>query len=156
MKKKGLKIVLDLFIVVCSILVIIVGVDVGLSLTGNDDKKKELYSVIQDILPIKNYKNIIITEENYDEIMEQMKEELNKEDEVYYASYSMMYYMIQDGMTEVFSNLDNENYNEKAVYSRIYGKTMNQLIDEGKLLMKQENITLEQYKKNLDELGKEQ
>ena len=148
--KKVLNIVFNLFVAVCSVLVILIGIDLGFSLTGNEEEKVEFYSAIQKILPIKNYKNMIITEENYDEIMEHMKEELDKEDEVYYATYAMTYYMMQDGLTEAFSNLGDESFNESAMYSRIYGKTMKQLINEGKQLMKQENITLEQYKKSLD------
>lgn len=42
---------------------------------------------------------------------------------------------------------------ESAMYASIYGKTVQQLIDEGKQLMEENNITLDQYKQNLEEAG---
>lgn len=152
MKKRKINIILNLIIIVCAIGVILLGIYLGFHVTGNDEKLNDILISMYNILPIKGYKNKVITEENYQEIMDNMKEELS-EDEAYYASYSLMYYMFQDGISEVFISTQNqENYDEKAMYSRIYGKTINQLIKEGKELMQQENITIEQYKQNLNSL----
>ena len=152
MKKRKINIILNLIIIVCAIGVILLGIYLGFHVTGNDEKLNDILISVYNILPIKGYKNKVITEENYQEIMDNMKEELS-EDEAYYASYSLMYYMFQDGISEVFISTQNqENYDEKAMYSRIYGKTINQLIKEGKELMQQENITIEQYKQNLNSL----
>lgn len=94
----------------------------------------------------KNIKNETITAENYEEMMDRISQEFDENDEdIYYLSYSMMYYMMRDGMSSALSG----NEDESAMYSNIYGKTIQQLIDEGKQLMEENDITLEQYKENL-------
>lgn len=157
MKKKLLNRILSLVIIMCTICVIVLAVDIGLSVTGNTELKEKITGKIYKINPIKTYKNTVITEENYNEVLNEVKENAKNEDEVYYAMYSMLNYIAEDGLKAAFANIGTENeYDEKAMYSRIYGKTIGQLINEGKDLMKQNNITVEQYKKNLEELSQNQ
>ena len=42
-----------------------------------------------------------------------------------------------------------EGFDNWFVIQKIYGKTVKQLIDEGKQLMQDNNITVDQYKKQL-------
>lgn len=100
-------------------------------------------------LPWNNYKTKTITAENYDEIMDEVGEKMKDDDNLYYASYSILYYITQDGMAQAF----NGDYNEQEMYKRIYGKNIKKLIEEGKQLMKDNNVTLEEYKKSLDDLS---
>ena len=95
----------------------------------------------------KNIKNETITAENYEEIMDRIGKELKDENDKYYLSYSVMYYVMKDGIASVFS--ENENTSTSSMYTNIYGKTIKQLIDEGKQLMKENNITLDEYKSQL-------
>ena len=124
--------------------------------------KKGLYAVLIIILIvvigvggyflIKNMSGIkgeTFTAENYDELMDRISEELNNTDDIYYLSYSMMYYIMRDGFTSALSGSEDES----VMYANIYGKTVQQLIDEGKQLMEDNNITLDQYKGNLEDVG---
>ena len=83
------------------------------------------------------------TAENIDELMDRVSTELKDSDDMYYLSYSMMYYMMRDGLSSALTG------DEDAMYKNIYGKTENKLISEGKDLMKENNITLDQYKENV-------
>ena len=96
-------------------------------------------------------KETVITKENYDEVIDKMDEYIDTEEELYYLSYSIMYYMARDGVSSAL--LGNES--EEAMYVNIYGKTVQQLINEGQQLMKDNNITLEEYKKQLENMDEE-
>jgi hypothetical protein len=96
----------------------------------------------------KDYLTKTITEENYEQIMNELNGELRNNEDIYYCSYSTMYYIIKDGMASAFTNDETLN---KDMYKNIYGKTVKQLIEEGKQLMKSENITLEDFKKQLQD-----
>lgn len=97
----------------------------------------------------KSIKEETLTADNYDEIINRIDQEFNKDDEeVYYLSYSIMYYIMKDGMASAMSGSEDES----AMYVNIYGKTVQQLIDEGKQLMKENNITLEEYKEKIKDL----
>lgn len=98
----------------------------------------------------KSIKNETITAENYEEMMNKIDAEFNENDEeLYYLTYSMMYYMVQDGLSSALTN----STDDSAMYTSIYGKTVQQLIDEGKTLMKENNVILEQYKESINELN---
>lgn len=81
---------------------------------------------------ISPYKRQVLTEENFGEVMEKAKIELN-EDEEYYLSYITL------------KNL--------FVPDNLYGKTVNQLIKDGKKEMKKDGYTVEKYKKELEKLN---
>lgn len=98
----------------------------------------------------KSLKDETITAENYQDIMDRIEKEFNKDDEeVYYLSYSMLYYITKDGIASAFTN----SVDESAMYVNIYGKTVKQLINEGKKLMRDNNVTLEQYKEQVEKSG---
>lgn len=97
----------------------------------------------------KSIKEETITAENYEEIMNKVKDKMEDDEELYYLSYSIMYHMVQDGIPSA-TTLDSD---KSAMYFNIYGKTVKQLIDEGKKLMKDNKVTLEEYKQGLKQLG---
>ena len=97
----------------------------------------------------KSIKNEVITAENYEEVTKKFQEEVGESDELYYVGYAMFYYMMKDGMAAAFE----PNADESAVYANIYGKTMKQLIEEGKQLMKDNNVTIEQFKQGMQDMS---
>lgn len=111
----------------------------------NKDAVSTISSIFQPSI-----KNETITAENYDEIMDRIENEFNQDDEeLYYLSYAMMYHILNDGISSAFSNTTDEN----AMYASIYEKTVGQLIEEGKQLMEDNNVTIEQYKEGLENLN---
>ena len=84
--------------------------------------------------------NTVVTADNYKTIVNMFNE---NRDELYYFICACLYY----SFTERFSTGQDENNAMK----KIYGKTVQQLIDEGKQIMKDNKITVEQYKKQLYE-----
>lgn len=100
-------------------------------------------------LPWSSYKNKTITAENHDEIMNEAKEKMKDSDELYYFTYAYLYYWAQ-GMQESYA----DNYDMNDVYKdRIYGKTINDLIKEGKQLMKDNNTDVEKFKQDMENFG---
>lgn len=151
-KKKNIfiNIILNLFITICVIGVILLGIDLGFLYTGNEEQLNLIIAKINNALPFNSFKNTIITAENYEEISSQLADNL-EEDELYYYTYATIYYMAQDG----FSNLLNLAENESLMYKNIYNKTIKQLINEGISLMKENNITWEEYKSSLENFVEE-
>lgn len=84
--------------------------------------------------------NTIVTADNYNTIGNMFNE---NQDELYYFTYACLYYSFTERLT---TGID-----EATAMQKIYGKTVQQLVDEGKQLMKDNNITVEQYKKQLKE-----
>ena len=99
----------------------------------------------------RSIRNETITAENYEEVMNNLETEMKYDEEIYYLSYSIMCYMFEDGFASAFTNPEDET----AMYTRIYGKTVQQLIDEGKQLMKDNDMTIEKFKKSLEETNEE-
>lgn len=100
---------------------------------------------------VKNIKDEVITAENYEELSKRIENEMGNDEELYYFSYSMMYYMMKDGMSSALTG-GNSN-DDSAMFVNIYGKTIKQLITEGKQLMKDNGVTIEQFKQNLQNLN---
>lgn len=147
-KKKrniAISIILNLFITICVIGVIVLGIDLGFRYTGNEEQLNLIMAKINNALPFNSFKNTIITAENYEEVSNQLADKL-EEDEVYYCMYAMFYYMAQDGFSNLFALAEDEN----LMYQNIYNKTVKQLINEGISLMKENNITWEEYKSSLE------
>lgn len=137
--KKGL-----LIAVLIIVAIIIIGV---IYITTN----KEDGTLISAIPEIKSIKNEVITAENYEELSKKVSEEFGDTDNTYYYSYACMYYIMKDGMAAAFTS----NEDESAMYINIYNKTIQQLIDEGKQLMKENDITVEKWKKQLSEAAEQ-
>lgn len=89
-----------------------------------------------------------ITQENYEEMLNKLDEKLAGQDDLYYISYSIMYHIMQDAMTA-------EEGDTNAMYANIYGKKVQELIDDGKKLMEENNMTLEQVKQTLNQLSQQ-
>lgn len=79
-------------------------------------------------------KKEIITEENYKELSERVGTEL-KGDEPYYYIYGTLSYVLK--------------------VDQLYGKTVNDLVQEGKQLMKNKNYTVEQFKEDMKKTAEE-
>jgi len=92
--------------------------------------------------------NETITAENYEKLTEEIAQELGDTDNLYYFSYATTYYIAKDGMSAAFSG----NEDESAMYANIYGKTANDLIKEGKELMEENDVTIDEFKENLKKL----
>lgn len=131
-----------LYIIIVLIVIALIGGGVYLALNNNEN------ITTSGSIFTKSLKDEVVTAENYEEIKQKMENEL-KEDELYYASYAMLTYITQDGLT----NLLNIEEDDSAMYVRIYGKTVKQLIDEGKQLMKENDMTIEKYKESLEQMN---
>lgn len=97
----------------------------------------------------KSIKNETITPENYEELSESVAQELGDTDDLYYFSYATMYHMMKDGMSSALSG----NEDESAMYANIYGKTIQQLINEGKQFMEENDVTIEQFKDSIENMN---
>ena len=150
-KKKNLAI----YIIVIIIIIAIVGVGLYFVLgqdtteTSNTNNLNNSTSTSGEALG-KNIKEEVITAENYEEILNRIENEISEDDEdIYYLSYAMMYYMFSSGISSAVAGNDVET----EMYSEIYGKTIQQLIDEGKQLMEENDVPLEEYKESLTNLN---
>lgn len=116
----------------------------GESIAKEEDVSGNDLSFLNDI------KDEIITAENYEEVMSKIGNEWK--DEAYYFTYACLYYVAKDGMAAAFSNPDDK----EAMYVRVYGKSVKQLIEEGKQLMQENDMTVEKYKQSLQNLAENQ
>lgn len=96
--------------------------------------------------------NIVLNKENFKEINEEYAEKNKNNDNVYYVVYAEMYYLIKDGFTSGLSEaFTSGTVSEDTIYKNIYGKTIKELKKEGKKLMEENNVTVEEFKKNLND-----
>lgn len=91
-----------------------------------------------------------LTAENMEQVITKLENSMQNEDELYYFTYAVTYYMMRDAMAAATSG----NTDESAIYANVYGKTVQQLMDEGKQIAKDNNLTIEQVKARVDELSK--
>ena len=101
------------------------------------------------ILEESDIKNKEITAENINEILEVIEKRAKKDEELYYVNYAMMYHIMQNGIADQNANQKDKN----EIYKNIYGKTVKELINEGKELMQKNDITLEQFKSGVQGIG---
>ena len=94
-------------------------------------------------------KKEVVSQENYETILDEVGKKLGESDETYYYTYACIYYVAKDGFSDEYL----QSKDESLLYKNIVGKTVQQLIDEGKKLMEENNITVEQYKQQLLEAG---
>lgn len=93
-----------------------------------------------------NVRNKLITKENYNQITEQITEQLKDSDDSYYFIYACITYMSKAGLTEEYLN----SQDESLLYKEIYNKTVNQLVQEGKKMLEESDMTLEKFKRQVD------
>lgn len=139
MKKKSTVIYIIIAIVVLAI------IGVSLYFVLNRDTKNDTQSTTENSI-----RSEIITAENYEELMNKAEQEFSTDDEeIYYLSYSVMYYIMTDGMQAAMAGSEDES----EMYVNIYGKTVQQLIDEGKQLMEENDVSLDEYKSKINDLN---
>ena len=88
--------------------------------------------------------NTVVSADNYEEISNEIADEYGDGDEAYYYAYACSYYIINAMSSEYFESED-----ESLLYQDIYGKTVNELISEGKDLMEENGVTPESWKEGL-------
>ena len=94
-------------------------------------------------------KKEVVSQENYETILDEVEKKFGESDETYYYTYACIYHTAKAGFTEEYL----QSKDESMLYKDIAGKTVQQLMDEGKQLMEENNITIEEYKEKLTELG---
>lgn len=94
-------------------------------------------------------KKEVVSQENYEAILDKVGKKFGESDEAYYYTYACIYYTAKAGFTEEYL----QGKDESLLYKEIAGKTVQQLMDEGKQLMEENNVTIESYKQQLEELG---
>lgn len=94
-------------------------------------------------------KKEVVSQENYEAVLDKVGKKFGESDETYYYTYACIYYTAKAGFTEEYL----QNKDESLLYKEIAGKTVQQLMDEGKQLMDENNVTIESYKQQLEELG---
>lgn len=100
----------------------------------------------------RNIKEEVVTADNYDSLLDRIEKELKNEDEVCYLTYAMMYNMMNDSFSASLSeNADDES----IIYANIYGKTIQALIDEGKRLMSDNGVSIDDFKENIKDASDE-
>ena len=97
------------------------------------------------VLEEDSIKSQVITAENMDKVIEKMEQKAKKDEELYYASYAMMYHIMQNGITNQGETVKDKN----IIYKNVYGKTVKVLIEEGKQIMQDNDITLEAFKSSM-------
>lgn len=93
--------------------------------------------------------NTVVSADNYEEISNEIADEYNDGDEVYYYSYACTYYIMTNAMSSEYL----ESEDDSLLYQDIYGKTVDELISEGKGLMEENDITPESWKESLSNLS---
>ena len=103
------------------------------------DNKENSSSITQQVSAI-TIENKKLTKENIEETMTEFSNKKGKEsDEVYYLSYKYLRNALQD-LTST-----------EDPYSKMYGMTISEIIEEAKEDMKKEEITIEDFKKGMKE-----
>lgn len=100
------------------------------------------------IIPKNNIQNTVLTKENYQSTIDEYANKYGQKDEYYYFSYALIYNITKDSL----GNLFNSSEDDSVAYKNIYGKSIKQLVNEGKNLMHENNTTIDEYKKSINEL----
>ena len=130
-KKKSSKVVVYVIIAIFVVVALIVG---GFFLLkGQGDKIRQE----------------TITAENFETVMNKLETSMQSEDDLYYFTYAATYYIVRDAMTAAAAGKTDES----EMYVNIYGKTVQQLMDDGRRIAEENNLSLEQVKEQIDELS---
>lgn len=107
-----------------------------------------------------SYLDTTLSSENYDEMINEFNKNMKKDeepgykDEYYYFNYAFNSHMFDDAASTVTQNPE-ENTTIPAQFKYIYGKTINDVIDEGKKLMEEKHFSLSDYVNYLNSLQKD-
>lgn len=107
-----------------------------------------ILAIVFFIIYKNNIANKILTEENCEATIEKYSSKNKETDNYYYFNYALMYSISLDGLDNLVTTL----LDNTITYKNVYGKSINQLIVEGKNQMIEQNITVEEYKNILNEL----
>ncbi len=134
-----------IFITIIVAILVIVFIVFKLNYKVSDDKNP-----ISAAIENNSVSKVVLTKENFEDTMKKYGETVNQNsDEYLYVAYAEMYYIMKDGMASAFdSNLTDEQ-KQDASYKNIYGKTINQLEEEGKKMMAENNVTPQQWKESM-------
>jgi len=91
--------------------------------------------------------NVTLTKENIEETLEKYSEMKKDTDDLAYVGYALAYHTTIGYMSNIF----NFGASEDVIYANIYGKSINDLKKEGKELMEDNNVTLDDFKKSMTE-----
>lgn len=142
-------------IVIISIIIILV-IGIGLFFIFSSKDKSSNNSDVNSSSSgffSKSIKDEVVTAENYQDLSNRIAPELNNEDEAYQFVYACMYYIMQDGMAVAFDFNSTDEEKDSKTYERVYGKTVKQLINEGKQLMKDNDMTVEKFKQSMEDFA---
>lgn len=155
MKKKTIIILIICLIILIGILVFIFKPEFfRFKNNSNSNMESEISNPISSKIENKAISDIVLNKENFEEIMTKYGDTYSKNSNEYlYLSYAEIYYVTQDGFKNALNTDMTDEQKDDAMYERIYGKTINQLISEGKQLMKENNITPEQWKENMNSMS---
>lgn len=145
--------------IILAILVILIIIVIGTILfmkksdtitTNNNVSEASSNNITKDIVNNednneKTLRDQIITADNFEKITEKIQsgEALDyNEDDFFYYTYATLSYSVK-AMKQGITDTD------KIYENNIYGKTLQQIIDEGKQFMKDENTTVEKFKSSL-------
>ena len=97
-------------------------------------------------------KSQVFSAANYEELMNEISIELHGTDEIYYLGYAIMYNAVKEGAASGMVGGDAE----EAMYESIYGRRVQDLINEGKDLMRKNDVTIDEFKKQIEENEKDE
>jgi len=97
--------------------------------------------------------NETLSKDNYEKLITQYGEKYKDSDNLLYFTYATTNYMFSDGFSSIFNSNLTEEEKENDMYKQIYGKTINELIQEGKKLMEENNTTPQEYKEKLQNIS---
>lgn len=130
--KNGKKILLSILTVL-----VITGLIIGCYYMLKKSENKEIKTSVREK---------IITQENYEEITNQITEELGDSDDAYYFTFACITYMSEAGLTDKYF----QSRDDSMLYEKIYNKTVNQLIEDGKQLMSESETTIDDFKRQIN------
>lgn len=101
------------------------------------------------IINSNSIENKVLSEYNFQETLQEYAKLEGKSDNLAYVIYAMMYHSLSDYAFNYFTN-GNLEFNEQ--FSSIYGKTIKDLKKEGKELMEENNVDVDNFKYYLNNL----
>ena len=98
------------------------------------------------VLLLKNsssIENTKLTSENYEQIITEYRENHKDTDDLTYLQYALSRNILTNISIDLSKTSEEQN---SEMYKNIYGKTIKQLISEGKKLMKENGMTAEKFR----------
>ena len=90
-----------------------------------------------------------ITAENFETVVNKLETSMQAEDDLYYFTYAVTYHIMEDAMKAAAEGKTDES----EMYVNIYGRTVQELMDDGKRIAEENNLTIDQVKQQIDQLS---